>query len=41
MIEVEYPNGIKRYFMWVKGKYGDFREGNKVLRYPLPKNKQT
>jgi len=41
VVKVEYQNGSIKYFMWIKGKYGYFRKGNKILRYPLPKNKQT
>ena len=41
MIEIKYPSGIKRYFMWVKGKYGYYRKGRKILRYPLPKKQKT
>jgi hypothetical protein len=40
MIEVTYPSDVKRYFIWIKGKYGYFRNGNKIFRYPLPKKQK-
>lgn len=37
MTKVKYPNGRVVRYQWVKGKFGYIRDGNKVLRYHLPK----
>ena len=41
MVKVTYPSGVIRYFMWINSKYGYYRKGKKILRYPLPDKKKT
>jgi hypothetical protein len=35
VVKIKEPNGVIRYYAWIKGKYGYWNHKGKIKRYPL------